>query len=610
MQSIYIKTLAVILALFVIVCKGSGQSPIDPAKAIPEAEDAIRAHYFFAEGQGWTFAQLFNAAALAVNPEKGEAVADRTALVRLIESLPAGEQRAATFRALDAMVASLPRGYNACTKPENRGLDSDPNRRAGVGLVLNMDQPGRVVVVDTLEGSAAYRAQAPIGVYLKSVDGKSIAGMDVADVASLIRGQPGEAVRIEFENGQTLNLDRAEVVFRNILNSSWRLPGDRAAEYIMIRAASGDAAEQLRGLFQRMGPRDTVILDLRRLFNGDYDRAFAIANLFTNTGRLGAVQYRDQARAEFVSDVDRIYSGTLYVILGERSSPFAEAIAAALAPAPNVTIVGQQGEGAAFLTHLAPIDSGAALTLTSGIVLGPDDRPLYEAPPAVDLSAPAPLPLRAPLDTPDREDAMQVWASPFPERRSGQTQGATALVNKQTGQISQRSHVNKKKDGPADAVQLAHHRRQRAHTLTAKRKENHQRHRHQRSEDHGSIAMPGSGQTLAQRWRFFVGALANAVDNAKRGDDHLTRRECAQDSHGDAPVKTKRRKDRLNGMAHSTQVALLQIDAGDAIVAFLLQPGAVVFIAGRGNLRGKLGLDALRHLWRTREIGQRPDYQG
>ncbi|MBX7058402.1 MAG: PDZ domain-containing protein [Leptospirales bacterium] len=403
-----LRAIAILTLTLFVLCKQSGPAPLDAARALAQTEEAIRQHYFFPEGQGWTFASLYTAAARAVDGTRGESIADREALLHLLQSLPADRQREATLHALEAMMAALPKGYNLCTRPENRALETDPARRAGVGLVLHMNAPGKIRIVDVLEGSPAYRESVEVGAYLQSIEGQSIEGLSVSDAAGRIRGEPGERVRIDLSSGKSYNLERGEVHFRNILNSSWKLASGGAAEYVMLRAASGDAPEQLRSLFARIGQREAIILDLRRMFNGDYDRVFAIANLFANSGPLGALRYRSQEEAEYVSDVDRIYSGPLYVLLGDESSPYAEVMAAALAPAPNVEILGHNARGEAFLSYEEQIDGGAVLTITAGVVLGPDNQPLYEAPPKVDEESPAPLPQHAPLEFPDREDPLQM----------------------------------------------------------------------------------------------------------------------------------------------------------------------------------------------------------
>lgn len=395
-----------LLSALAIGCKEPAP-PINAERLFTLTEKAVRDHYYFPEGQGWTMDALYAAAFTAARGSSSGAT-NRASLVTWLNSLPEDERRARTLTAVAAMIAALPRGYNAAIPPESLAWERDPNRKAGAGIVLHMVAPGRILAVDALEGSAAYRNSVAIGQYIKSVDGVSVAGMDVQEVAGRIRGPAGESVKIEFEDGKTYELERGEVTFRNILNSTWSLPDGGKVEYIMLRSTLGDTVGQVRGLLARIGKREAIILDLRRMFNGDFEKCYGLANLFVNAGRLGALQYRDQQEVEFVADVDRVFEGKVYVVLGDLASPFAETFAAALSGAPNVSIVGASGRGQAFLSHVETVEGDVTLSLTAGVALGRDGKPLFETGVPADLPTPAPLPEQSPVDAPNGKDPVQL----------------------------------------------------------------------------------------------------------------------------------------------------------------------------------------------------------
>lgn len=381
--------------------------PINAERLFTLTEKAVRDHYYFPEGQGWTMDALYAAAFTAARGSSSGA-SNRASMVAWLNSLPEEERRARTLTAVAAMIGALPRGYNAAIPPESLAWERDPNRKAGAGIVLHMVAPGRILAVDALEGSAAYRNSVAIGQFIKSVDGVSVAGMDVQEVAGRIRGPAGESVKIEFEDGKSYDLERGEVTFRNILNSTWSLPDGGKVEYIMLRSTLGDTVGQVRGLLARIGKREAIVLDLRRMFNGDFEKCYGLANLFVNSGRLGGLQYRDQQEVEFVADVDRVFEGKVYVVLGDLASPFAETFAAALSGAPNVSIAGASGRGQAFLSHVETVEGDVTLSLTAGVALGRDGKPLFETGVPADLPTRAPLPEQSPVDAPNAKDPVQV----------------------------------------------------------------------------------------------------------------------------------------------------------------------------------------------------------
>lgn len=398
--------LSVLAGFLFAACDKKEAPPLNPGELFTNVESVLAADYYFPEGEGWNLSTLYGKAQTAVGNSGGN---NREALAAYLQALPDDQKRRQTYTALSAFLEGLPIGYNTFTRAESLLWSRDPNRTAGVGLVLRMVRPGRFLAMDTLEGSASYRANMEPGNFLTEIDGASTKEMDLEEVVGRIRGPSETEVTLKYESGESFPLQRGEVSFRNILNAEWALPDGDRAEYIMLRSTLADTVGQIRGLLARIGQRQTLILDLRRLHHGDYENCFGVANLFVNQGRLGGVRFRDREPVDFVADAEQIFKGQIYVVLGENASPFAETMAAGLAVAPNVTLIGTKGEGRAFVSSVTPISGGVELTLTGGLVLGPNDRPLFETGVPVDATVAAPLPRNPPLTTVDRDDPVQVY---------------------------------------------------------------------------------------------------------------------------------------------------------------------------------------------------------
>ncbi|MEQ9366079.1 MAG: S41 family peptidase, partial [Leptospirales bacterium] len=391
----------------VAACDRKEAPPLNPGELFKNVEGVLAADYYFSEGEGWNLAGLYGRAQASLGNESGGKT--REALVATLEGAPIDERRRNTYTALGAFLDGLPVGYNTFTRAESLLWSRDPERTAGVGLVLRMVGPGRFLAMDSREGSASYRANMEPGHYLAEIDGQPTKDMDLEEVVGRIRGPAESEVILKYESGESFSLRRGEVSFRNILNAEWSLPDGNRAEYIMLRSTLADTVGQVRGLLARLGRRQSLILDLRRLHHGDYENCFGLANLFVSSGRLGGVRFRDREPVDFVADSEQIFKGPIYVVLGARASPFAETLAAALSVAPNVTLIGEPGEGRAFVSSVTPISGGAEITLTGGLVLGPNDEPLYKTGVPMDATVAAPLPRNPPLTTVDRDDPVQVY---------------------------------------------------------------------------------------------------------------------------------------------------------------------------------------------------------
>ncbi len=408
----YLTTCVPVALAFVAACGEEKLPPLNPEKLFAETEEAIEEYYYFPPGTGWTKSGIYTAAISAANADSDiQRPGNRKLLVEYLQSLPAedGTRRTKTYAALGALLSALPAGYNSFTKPESLEWSRDPSRGAGVGLVIRMEQTGRFYAVDTLEGSSSYRAGMEPGRYISKIDGTSVKNMDLEEVVGRIRGPADTEVVIEYDTGKSYNLVRGEVSFRNLLNASWELPGGAKAEYIMLRSTLADTVGQVRGLISRIGARKALILDLRRLHHGDYENCFGVANLFVRTGSLGGMRFKEREPVEFVANSEKIFGGRLYIILGENASPFAEVLAAALSVSPEAKLVGARGGGRAFVSQIRELAGGVELTLTEGLVLGPNGDALYQSGVPVDVSIKSPPPKNPPLAAPDLADPVQAY---------------------------------------------------------------------------------------------------------------------------------------------------------------------------------------------------------
>ena len=400
-----------------VSCSGPELPPVDPAELVVGLDRIVTSEYYFQnDGQaakaGETvdllplYAATLQAARLTLQPESAEEARD--ALVTHLNQVDASELRELIYSCLNAYLGALPGGENTFVRTESRRFQDRESNSAGVGMVLHRQDDGRFLIVDVLEGSAAYRAEIEPGRELARVDGTEIRGRDVEEVVGRIVGTPESEVRLDYADGASFVLERGAVNFRGIINASWQLTGGGKAEYIMLRNAAADTPGQLRGLLGRLGQREAIVLDLRKHYHGTYEGCFAVADLFRRGARLGSLALRNGNERVFDADNEVLHEGRIFVILGKEASAFAITLAAALAPAPNVTVIGPDMPAHAFLSHVEELSGGIELRITNGVVNGPDGQALYRQQAQVDVEMPVDLPMRGPLESPDPNDPVQI----------------------------------------------------------------------------------------------------------------------------------------------------------------------------------------------------------
>jgi len=394
------------LAAVLCSCNRGAVPPINPEKVFSDTEKAISVHYFSgSENETADFPRLYAAAIAALEPSEN-AKADLNTLVKIIQAGGADKVRERTYRALNAFLSALP-GANSFARPEGLILSGDKDRQAGIGILLTQQGPGRFLVLDTLEGSPATIAGIRPGSVLKTIDGLEVKDMDIEEVAGRIRGKEGIPVKLGLY-GNDFELKRARIGLVKFSNNTWTTNTGGQVEIIAIRMTLPGTAEELKNFLLQMGTRSAVILDLRKLQQGDYEECFKVADLFVGKRKLGSMiakeEGRPPAKTEINGNPDTLFTGPVYVIIGKNSSPAADVVASAIRSSLEVNLIGTDRPGLAYLTAPVPIDSGITLQITRGVVTDPQDIPLPRTGVKMDVAVDDYLPIGPPGSKPSQDD--------------------------------------------------------------------------------------------------------------------------------------------------------------------------------------------------------------
>lgn len=361
-------------AIFLAGCSSSKNLPaLDPDAVFKETETALKEHFFAGPNAELPPApRLYTAAIAALQPES-PVPPSRENLVALIKKNGESQERARTYQALAGFLSAVP-GANDFTRPEGLLMRQDPKRQAGVGLLLMQQGPGRIMVLDTLESSPASRSGIKPGAILKAIDGAEVKDMDLEETAGRIRGEEGSPVKLDFYGG-SFEVKRARFNFLHYTNATWGQTTGGQVEVIQLRTTLKDTSELLKQFLLQMGKRSAIVLDLRKLQQGDYEECFRIADLFVSSKKLGSILTRSGPR-EFMADQDVVFTGPVYVVVGANSSPAADALASAIRSSMEVNIVGSDRPGKTYPTLGVPVAGGVQLNITRGVVTDSAGNPL------------------------------------------------------------------------------------------------------------------------------------------------------------------------------------------------------------------------------------------
>ena len=156
-------------------------------------------------------------------------------------------------------------------------------------LGIQMTRQYYLRIIATRDGSPAAAAGLQTGDYVRAIDGRSTRDLSVFEGMRLLRGTPGSKVTLTIIRGNAaephevaLVRERPEVppVTSKLL--------DVGAGYIRVPAfgpKTADSVKRHAGDLAKAGAK-TLVIDLRRVAEGDLDHGVATARLFVDSGTL------------------------------------------------------------------------------------------------------------------------------------------------------------------------------------------------------------------------------------------------------------------------------------------------------------------------------------
>lgn len=246
---------------------------------------------------------------------------------------------------------------------------------SGIGLMellsVDVDETnGGIVVVTPVERTPAARAGLRTGDRILTVDGLSVADLDLASLMSALRGPEGSAVEMTVQRGdetRSLSITReslapVDAVAARVLT----VEGIRIA-YLGLSLFTATASEELLAEILRMTAEGTeaLVLDLRNNPGGRLDALQTIAGAFLGEAPLARVGERGGLRT-LTAEGDRLTDKPLVVLMNEGTASAAEVLASALRQNGRARLVGARSFGKGLVHGYAALADGSGVLYTAG----------------------------------------------------------------------------------------------------------------------------------------------------------------------------------------------------------------------------------------------------
>lgn len=276
--------------------------------------------------------------------------------------------------AIQTMIESLNDRYTRLLKPDKfHEQDIDIEAKiSGIGIQI-AQKDDKIIIVSVLEDTPAQKANLQSKDKILQVDTTPTTGLDLKDVADLIRGKIGTYVKLTVlrdSKEKVVNVIRDEIKIKSIKTEKF----DNNIAYIkLISFISQDADDEMEDAILKASNANAIILDLRNNHGGLLPNAISIANMFIDRGAIiVSIIDRNKEKQDFHSLTKSISDKPLIVLINGSSASASEILSGALKDHNRAILVGETTFGKGMVQKIFDLPNGSGINVTVSKYLTPN----------------------------------------------------------------------------------------------------------------------------------------------------------------------------------------------------------------------------------------------
>lgn len=276
--------------------------------------------------------------------------------------------------AIDTMIASLNEPYTRfMPKKDFEDLTTSITSKIyGIGVNI-YSNAGKIEIFNVMPATPADFAQLKQGDIITAVNGKDISGMNVSDVAAIVRGPENSVVELTILRNNkklTKKIKRKEIKIKSVKSSVL----DNHIGYIQILSfMSGTTPNEFLEALENTKNTDSLILDLRGNTGGLLDNAVFIADMFINNGTIVDIIYRNGYKKTIKAQDEHLgMQKPVVVLVNGASASASEILSGALKDTHKATLVGRKTFGKGLVQKVVPLPNQTGVNVTIARYLTPN----------------------------------------------------------------------------------------------------------------------------------------------------------------------------------------------------------------------------------------------
>lgn len=252
----------------------------------------------------------------------------------------------------------------------------------GIGIVLSLKDPKKLVVLRPIKNSPASKAGIQSGDVVSKIDDTETAGMEQDKAVGLMRGDPGTKVNLALYRESTnktftVSLTRENITVPTVDGQA--LPGHSDIAYISISQFGPETGTELKDTLNTMDIKKFkgLILDMRYNHGGELNAAVQVASYFIPEGPVVYIVDK-QGNVDTKMSTGTYLGMPMVVLVNEESASAAEIVAGAIKDKATATLVGVKTFGKGIVQTIFPLDMGTSVKLTTAKYLTPNKVDIHK----------------------------------------------------------------------------------------------------------------------------------------------------------------------------------------------------------------------------------------